>query len=144
MRNNNGEHMNKIKIGKTGYKVEVIEAFWNKAVVAQIDYHTKTVTLARRGGISHKPRSKTDIEQSFWHEAVHGILKDMRNPLESNEAFVDGVAIRLMKLIKQVYPNESNLVTQRVKRLRKLRPEVLRSNRLKETQVSRNRTNTLR
>ena len=136
--------MDKIKIGKTGYKIEVIEAFWNKAVVAQIDYHTKTVTLARRGGISRKPRSKTDIEQSFWHEAVHGILKDMRNPLESNEAFVDGIAIRLMKLIKQVYPNESNLVTQRVKRLRELRPEVLRSNRVKETQVSRNRTNTLR
>jgi len=136
--------MDKIKIGKTGYKIEVIEAFWNKAVVAQIDYHTKTVTLARRGGISHKPRSKTDIEQSFWHEAVHGILKDMRNPLESNEAFVDGIAIRLMKLLRQVYPNESNLVTQRVKGIRKLRTEVLRSQRVKELQVSRNTRNKIR
>ena len=136
--------MDKIKIGKTGYTIKTVEAFWNKAIVAQIDYSTKTLTLARRGGISHKPRSKTDIEQSFWHEAVHGILKDMRNPLESNEAFVDGIAIRLMKLLRQVYPNESNLVTQRVKGLRKLRTEVLRSDRLKELQVSRNRTNKIR
>jgi hypothetical protein len=136
--------MNKVKIGKANYEVQTVEAFWNKVIVAQIDYNNKTITLAKRGGVSHQPRTKQQIEHAFWHEAVHGILKDMQSPLERNERFVDGLAARLMKLIKQVHPNESNVVLQRFKRIRKLPSQVLRSKRAKETQVSRNRANALR
>ena len=136
--------MDKLKIGKSNYKVQTIEAFQNKVIVAQIDYDNKTITLAKRGGVSHQPRTKQQIEHAFWHEAVHGILEDMQSPLERNERFVDGIAVRLMKLIKQVHPNESNVVLQRFKRIRKLPPQVLRSERPKEAQVSRNRANALR
>lgn len=136
--------MDKIKIGKTNYAINVIDAFWNKAVVARIDYENRTITLAKRNGVSNTPRSHANVEHSFWHETVHGILKDMGSPLESNERFVDGFAVRLTKLLRQVYPNENNLVTQRLKRIRKLRPQILRNDRIKETQVSRNRTDTIR
>ena len=38
--------MDKLKIGKSNYKVQTIEAFQNKVIVAQIDYDNKTITLA--------------------------------------------------------------------------------------------------
>ena len=40
------------------------------------------------------------MDKTLWHEVVHAVLKDMKNPLESNEKFVDEFAKRLhsMKL----------------------------------------------
>lgn len=131
--------MDKLKIGRTGYKIVKVDTFPNSAVVAQIDYDQKIIKIAKRYGVSNKPRPQQKIEESFWHETVHGILKDMQSPLENNERFVDGFAIRLTKILKQVYPNESNVVTQRFKRIRKLPPQVLRNERIKKAQVSRDR-----
>lgn len=136
--------MDKLKIGRTGYKIIEVNAFPNSAVVAQIDYDQKVIKIAKRYGVSNKPRPQQEIEESFWHETVHGILKDMQSPLENNERFVDGFAVRLTKILKQVYPNESNVVTQRFKRIRKLPPQILRNERIKEIQISRNRADKIR
>ncbi len=118
--------MTKLKIGKTNYKINVVEAFYNEVIVAEIDYHTKTITVAKKGGITRTPLTQTEIEESFWHEVVHGILKDMGHNLESNEEFVDGVAVRLYKIIKQVHPNARNLVAKRTKGIRTVRKKVSR------------------
>jgi hypothetical protein len=46
------------------------------------------------------PRKPEDIEQTFWHEAVHVILDDMGHKLYKDEKFVDQFATRLHQITK--------------------------------------------
>ena len=85
-----------IKIGRTKYKLQRIDAF-KRAIRGQIHYEDKTITIARRGRSGLKI-SKTEQDQVLWHEVVHGILHDMKHPLNKNEKFVDGFAKRLRLL----------------------------------------------
>lgn len=86
-----------IKIGRTKYKLQRIDVF-KGAITGEINYEEKTITIARRGGISGWKLSKTEQDQCLWHEVVHGILQDMKHPLNNNEKFVDGFAKRLRLL----------------------------------------------
>ena len=87
-----------IKIGRTKYKLQRIDAFKGRAITGQINYEDKTITIARRGGITGWKIPKTNQDQVLWHEVVHGILHDMKHPLNKNEKFVDGFAKRLRLL----------------------------------------------
>jgi hypothetical protein len=133
-----------IRIGKTKYRVDFVEAFWDKPVIATIDYDKRTITLAHIGGITGRKLSQEEQRTAFWHEVVHGILKDMGSKLESNEAFVENIASRLTQIIRQVHPHEGNLVTQFTKGLRELRKEIPRSPRTKKAQAGKDRANPVR
>lgn len=123
-----------IQIGRTQYAVKSTTEFKNSVRIGHIDYNRKTITVARRVGFSNRRLNEVELKQVLFHEVVHGILHDMRHPLDGDEKFVDALAKRL-RLLKWFNPDnpleqhEINLVPQRTKRLRKLRKKVSRSSR---------------
>jgi hypothetical protein len=123
-----------IQIGRTVYEVKSTKDFKNSVRIGRIDYNHKTITVARRVGFSKRRLNVVERKQILFHEVVHGILHDMRHPLDSNEKFVDEFAKRL-RLLKwsnsdnSLEQHEINLVPQRTERLRKLRKKIPRSSR---------------
>jgi hypothetical protein len=88
-----------IRIGKTSYKVECLDRMPSAIVVGRISYGTCTIKIAERSGSPLRRRSDRAKLTTFWHEAVHGILYDMGSRKESDEAFVDGIAKRIVQVL---------------------------------------------
>ena len=92
-----------IKIGRRRYKV-IKKRHMHYAGL--LSYRTKELALAThwRGTVPYTPRQ---IKETFWHEVIHGILYDMRQyALNSKEKFVDGLAMRIVAVLKQL-PKDS-------------------------------------
>lgn len=134
--------MKTIKIGKSKYEVAAVTTLPSR--MAEIDYTTKKITLATRCGYTKIKYPIKERQIAFWHEVVHGILKDMRNPLEGSEKFVEAFSERLTDVIRQVHPNERNLVAQFTKRVRELPPQVSRNKSAKKVSVRKNGSNAVR
>jgi hypothetical protein len=90
----------KLRIGNKQYSVEVVEAMLQKRHMGGINYGTQTIQLGLRSNTTQKPFAPTQVQETFWHEVVHGILYDMgRDTLNANERFVTEFAHRLTKAI---------------------------------------------
>lgn len=112
-----------LKIGKKKYEVREVPSFKGRAIVGWIDYDKREIRIAKRCGVTDRKRTALELQNTFWHEVVHGVLEDMDSPLYNNERFVTALAKRLTQVIRQV-DNERGLVTQRPQGLRKLREKV--------------------
>jgi hypothetical protein len=88
-----------IRIGKTCYKVECLDRMPSAVVVGRISYGTCTIKIADRSGSPIRRRSEKAKLATFWHEVVHGILYDMGSRKERDEAFVDGIAKRIVQVL---------------------------------------------
>ena len=93
-----------VRIGRLRYKI-VKQRLMRTAGYIHYKDHTLSLVMHGAGGVA--PYTKQDIKHTFWHEVVHGILYDMRqHKLNNSERFVDGVAIRIVDVLRQL-PKES-------------------------------------
>jgi hypothetical protein len=78
----------------------VVEAMLDKAVIGCVNYDRRRIQLGRTSNTTGKEFKPEQIADTFWHEVVHTILKDMgEHRLNSNEAFVTKFANRLTETI---------------------------------------------
>ena len=90
----------KIRVGRRWYSVEVVEAMLDKRDMGRVHYDEQRIRLGRTSNITGKQFKPEQIADTFWHEMVHTILKDMgEHRLNSNEAFVTKFANRLTEAI---------------------------------------------
>ena len=72
----------------------------DKRDMGRVHYHEQRIQLGRTSNITGKPFKPEQITDTFWHEVVHTILRDMgEHRLNSNEAFVTKFANRLTEAI---------------------------------------------
>lgn len=138
-----------VQVGRSKYAVNFIHSFKGKTHVGYIDYKQKTITVAYHGGVSGRALSSAELKECVLHELVHGILHDMKHPLQQNEKFVAAFAKRWARVKfsprqKTGKSHANSLVAQRAERLRKLRAKVPRGSRAKKAQAGKHRANTLR
>ena len=90
----------RIRVGRRWYSVEVVEAMLDKAVIGRVHYDDRRIQLGRKSNTTGKVFKPEQIADTFWHEVVHTILRDMgEHRLNSNEAFVTKFANRLTETI---------------------------------------------
>jgi hypothetical protein len=68
--------------------------------MGRVYYHEQRIKLGRTSNTTGKEFRPEQIADTFWHEIVHTILKDMgEHRLNSNEVFVTKFANRLTEAI---------------------------------------------
>ena len=79
--------------------MEVIEAMIDKSYVGRVYYDARHIRIGTRDHLG-KPFTRHEVGDTFWHEVVHTILRDMgEHRLNSNEAFVTKFVNRLTEAI---------------------------------------------
>jgi hypothetical protein len=90
----------KLKIGKRNYAVVAVPKLDSPYTTGRINYVYATINIATtRFG---KPRSAKAQHATLWHELVHGMLHDMNSRKANDEAFVGGLADRIVSLNNQL------------------------------------------
>lgn len=90
----------KIKIGSNWYSVDVAETMKERVFMGEVNYATRTITLARRA-YHGTPLKLSALHETFWHELTHAILESMgRHDLDNDENFVETFSTRLAKAIE--------------------------------------------
>lgn len=87
-----------IRIGKSAYRLEFPDRMPNPLVRGNINYGTRTISIAYRAGVPLRRRSDSGRMKTYWHEVVHGILYDMGSRKFRDEIFVDGIATRIAQV----------------------------------------------
>jgi hypothetical protein len=78
----------------------VVEAMLDRAVIGNVHYDDRRIQLGRTSNTTGRKFKPDEIADTFWHEMVHTILRDMgEHRLNSNEAFVTKFANRLTEAI---------------------------------------------
>lgn len=91
-----------VTIGKRKYRVQDVESFPNTPHRARISYALRLIQLAKKTGVTKRKLTAIERHTAFWHEVFHGVLYDMRDPREKDEALVDGLSVRVAKIIRQM------------------------------------------
>jgi len=72
----------------------------DKRDMGRVHYDDRLIQLGRTSNITGRKFKPEEIADTFWHEMVHTILKDMgEHRLNSNETFVTKFANRLTEAI---------------------------------------------
>ena len=121
--------MLKLRIGKSVYEVQVIKS--RPSGLAEIFYQLGRIDLAERCALTGFKFTKQERAKAFWHEIVHGVLYEMRNPLAYNERFVTKFSELLTAVIKQADPHGQNIFTQQTKDARVVRKKTPVNNKQK-------------
>ncbi len=81
-------------------KVEFVDDLYSRrGVVGQARYNENTLLI--QSSIPGHVRGISDLEQTYWHEAVHYILVTMgQDKINANDAFVDLFASLLHQILK--------------------------------------------
>ncbi len=91
----------KIRVGRRWYSVEVVEAMLDKHDMGRTYYNEQRIQLGRTSNTTGRQFKPEQIADTFWHEVVHAILRDMgEHRLNANEVFVTKFANRLTEAIK--------------------------------------------
>lgn len=91
----------KFTIGTTPYNVFTTKYMQSVACVGHISYSDARITLATHDNVLAKERTPQERYKTFWHEVVHGCLKDMgRDRLCANEKFVKDLTERLVGVME--------------------------------------------
>jgi hypothetical protein len=85
---------NAVVIGKNEYWIRWTSVL-PKMRSGEIRYAEKEIWILRG-------MERAEAHQVFWHEVVHGILRDMRRHDLNNEAFVKAFCRRLYKVLEEV------------------------------------------
>lgn len=93
----------KLRIGARQYRIVRVKEYpgWK---IGEIDHRKREVGIAKYIRIiqTGKLSRMTTVEEweTFWHEAVHGILHDMKRPDLNNERFVNAFCKRLYQALE--------------------------------------------
>lgn len=68
------------QLGRGTYKVSLVPSIARSKAVGQVDYLKREIQIAE---VCEETQAVT-----FWHEATHAILREMRHPLFNSEKFV--------------------------------------------------------
>ncbi len=90
----------KIRVGKKQYSVDVVETLLQRGLMGNIRYDDKKIQIGKSSNKTGRAFSKSEIDESFWHELVHAILYDMdEHRLNRNEQFVTAFSKRLSEAV---------------------------------------------
>ena len=81
------------------YKVQIVPTMPGRGHMGEVDYVMRTVTLATTSNMTGRSFKTEEIDDTFWHEVTHAILRDMGHKLWSNERFVTRFARRLTEVV---------------------------------------------
>ena len=81
------------------YNVRLTQAMPGRGHMGEVDYALRTVTIATNSNLTGRSFKSEEIDDTFWHEVTHAILKDMGHKLWNNERFVTRFANRLTEVI---------------------------------------------
>ena len=91
----------KIRIGNKMYTIDIVETMMRQADMSRIFYDDKRIMIGKKSNVTGKAYKKKELDNSFYHELVHGILYDMgRHRLNADEEFVTEFANRLQDALK--------------------------------------------
>ena len=87
-----------INIGKAQYRTRIVRSLDTKKGL--IDFENRVITIATHSKSGHKyeVESRTD---TFIHELVHGVLKEMKHPQYADEKFVGEFSSQLSGLLRR-------------------------------------------
>jgi len=90
----------KIRVGKKMYTIDILETMLQNGDMARVYYDRNRIELGQRSNTTGRRYSRSEMNDSFWHELVHAILYDMdEHKLNKNERFVTEFAKRLSEAI---------------------------------------------
>lgn len=87
------------KLGNRLYNVHFTQAMPGRGHMGEVDYVKRQVTIARTSNVTGRSFKTEEIDDTFWHEVTHAILKDMGHKLWDNERFVTNFSRRLTEVI---------------------------------------------
>ena len=90
----------RVKVGSSWYSVDVVETMQRRGHMGGINYNNRKIEIGRKSNVSQRNFKLGEMKDSFWHEMVHAILRDMgEDTLNEHEKFVTAFANRLTKAI---------------------------------------------
>ncbi len=87
------------KLSNRKYNVHFTQAMPGRGHMGEVDYALRKVTIATNSNLTGRSFKTEEIDDTFWHEVTHAILKDMGHSLWNNERFVTRFANRLTEVV---------------------------------------------
>jgi len=87
------------KLGSQLYSVHFTQAMPGRGHMGEVDYVKRQITIARTSNMDGRSFKTEEMDDTFWHEVTHAILRDMGHKLWSNERFVTRFARRLTEVV---------------------------------------------
>lgn len=87
------------KLGNQTYRVHFTQTMPTRGHMGEIDYVKRSITIARNSSVDGRSFKTEEMDDTFWHEVTHAILRDMGHKLWSNERFVTRFARRLTEVV---------------------------------------------
>ena len=81
------------------YKVRMVPTMPGRGHMGEIDHNTRAITIATTSNLTGRSFKAEEMDDTFWHEVTHAILRDMGHKLWNNERFVTRFANRLTEVI---------------------------------------------
>jgi hypothetical protein len=88
-----------IKIGKSRYKITVVEQMPIKGDMGRTYYAQNEIMIGRSSNPTRNMYTARQFNETFWHEVTHAVLHEMDSPLAFNEKFVEHFAYLLANAI---------------------------------------------
>ncbi len=87
------------KLSNQPYKVRFTQVMPGQGHMGEVDYTLRQITIAHNSNLTGRSFKSEEIDDTFWHEVTHAILRDMGHRLWSNERFVTRFARRLTEVV---------------------------------------------
>lgn len=87
------------KLSSQPYTVHFTPVMPGLGHMGEVDYNLRQITIARTSNLTGRSFKSEEIDDTFWHEVTHAILKDMGHKLWDNERFVTRFARRLTEVV---------------------------------------------
>lgn len=87
------------KLSNQPYNVHFTQAMPGQGHMGEVDYTLRQITIAHNSNLTGRSFKSEEIDDTFWHEVTHAILRDMGHRLWSNERFVTRFARRLTEVV---------------------------------------------
>jgi hypothetical protein len=87
------------KISNKRYTVDFVRHTQPKGTMGEVVYALRKISIATHSGLNNRSFKQEEMDDTFWHEVTHAILKDMGHNLWNNERFVTRFANRLSEVV---------------------------------------------
>lgn len=89
----------KFKLGSHTYTIRMVRHTEPKGTMGKVYYDLGCIEIATNSGRNDRSFKQEEIDDTFWHEVTHAILRDMGHKLWNNERFVTDFANRLTQVV---------------------------------------------
>jgi hypothetical protein len=89
----------KFTLGSRTYTVQMVRHTAPKGTMGKVYYDLGRIEIATNSGRNDRSFKQEEIDDTFWHEVTHAILRDMGHKLWNNERFVTDFANRLTQVV---------------------------------------------